>query len=293
MSARAAGISYEALCLQPDRRRGARRSRRGRGDEGGRLTRWPLRRCRAQLGRRRCRRRAPDERDRRRVRRARGAAARRRRRSSGSRASRSSRSARSRVEGDVARNSVSTIRANAAPQLAGNFLTIDLGAVRRAFESVPWVRLAIVRRVWPNRLRVRLEEHRPVALWGSDERRRQARQQLRRGLRGQRRRRRGRRPADARRPRRQLGARAGDARPDRRRARAARRAHRAAVALGPRLVAGDARQRRRDRARPRQRRRAARARGALRRDGRRGDRRATTGRSSRPTCATPTATRCA
>jgi cell division protein FtsQ len=72
------------------------------------------------------------------------------------------------VEGDVGHNSVSTIRANAAPQLRGNFLTIDLASVQRAFESVPWVRLAIVRRVWPNRLRVRLEEHRPVALWGSD-----------------------------------------------------------------------------------------------------------------------------
>jgi cell division protein FtsQ len=72
------------------------------------------------------------------------------------------------VEGDVARNSVSTIRANALPKLAGNFLTMDLAAARRAFESVPWVRLAVVRRVWPNRLRVRLEEHRPVALWGAD-----------------------------------------------------------------------------------------------------------------------------
>jgi cell division protein FtsQ len=69
------------------------------------------------------------------------------------------------VDGDVARNSVSTIRANAAPRIAGNFLTLDLGAVRRAFESVPWVRRAVVQRVWPNRLRVRLEEHRPVALW--------------------------------------------------------------------------------------------------------------------------------
>jgi len=69
------------------------------------------------------------------------------------------------VDGDVGRNSVSTIRANAAPRLAGNFLTLDLGAVRRAFESVPWVRRAVVQRVWPNRLRVRLEEHRPVALW--------------------------------------------------------------------------------------------------------------------------------
>jgi cell division protein FtsQ len=73
------------------------------------------------------------------------------------------------VDGDVARNSVSTIRANAAPRLAGNFLTLDLGAVRRAFESVPWVRHAVVQRVWPNRLRVRLEEHRPVALWSGGE----------------------------------------------------------------------------------------------------------------------------
>ena len=73
------------------------------------------------------------------------------------------------VDGDVGRNSVSTIRANAAPRLAGNFLTIDLPAVRRAFESVPWVRRAVVQRVWPNRLRVRLEEHRPVALWGGGE----------------------------------------------------------------------------------------------------------------------------
>jgi cell division protein FtsQ len=69
------------------------------------------------------------------------------------------------VDGDVTRNSVSTIRANAAPRLAGSFLTLDLAAVRRAFESVPWVRHAVVQRVWPNRLRVRLEEHRPVALW--------------------------------------------------------------------------------------------------------------------------------
>jgi len=69
------------------------------------------------------------------------------------------------VEGDVVRNSASTIRANAAPKLAGNFFTTDLQAGRRAFESVPWVRHAVVRRVWPNRLIAALEEHRPAALW--------------------------------------------------------------------------------------------------------------------------------
>jgi cell division protein FtsQ len=73
-----------------------------------------------------------------------------------------------RIEGDVSRNSVATIRANAAPRLAGNFFTLDLVAARRAFESVPWVRQAVVSRVWPNRLAVRLEEHRAAALWGTD-----------------------------------------------------------------------------------------------------------------------------
>jgi len=73
-----------------------------------------------------------------------------------------------RVEGEVTRNSVSTIRANALPQMTGNFFTLDMARAQRAFESVPWVRQAIVRRVWPNRLAVQLEEHHAVALWSEE-----------------------------------------------------------------------------------------------------------------------------
>jgi cell division protein FtsQ len=69
------------------------------------------------------------------------------------------------LQGDMARNSVPTIRANAAPQLAGNFFSVDLQAGRAAFETVPWVRRAVVRRVWPDVLAVRLEEHRAAAIW--------------------------------------------------------------------------------------------------------------------------------
>jgi cell division protein FtsQ len=72
-----------------------------------------------------------------------------------------------RVEGEVLRNSESTIRANAVHRLTGSFLTLDLQSSRAAFESVPWVRRAVVRRVWPMLLSVRLEEHRPVALWAT------------------------------------------------------------------------------------------------------------------------------
>jgi len=69
------------------------------------------------------------------------------------------------LAGDMQRNSVATIRANAAPRLAGNFFSVDLQAAQAAFEAVPWVRRAVVRRVWPDRLRVVLEEHQSAALW--------------------------------------------------------------------------------------------------------------------------------
>ncbi|HSI60145.1 MAG TPA: cell division protein FtsQ/DivIB [Ideonella sp.] len=68
------------------------------------------------------------------------------------------------LEGDVSRNNLNTIRANAAPRLAGSFFTLDLQAARHAFESVPWVRHAVVRRVWPDRLVVQMEEHHAVAI---------------------------------------------------------------------------------------------------------------------------------
>ena len=72
-----------------------------------------------------------------------------------------------RVDGEVQRNSETTIRANAIHRLAGSFLTLDLQKARAAFEAVPWVRRAEVRRIWPMRLAVQLEEHRPVALWAA------------------------------------------------------------------------------------------------------------------------------
>jgi cell division protein FtsQ len=52
-------------------------------------------------------------------------------------------------------------------ELRGNFFTVDLAAARAAFERVPWVRRAQVRRLWPDRLDVALEEHVPFARWGS------------------------------------------------------------------------------------------------------------------------------
>lgn len=65
--------------------------------------------------------------------------------------------------------SPATVRATIAGRLAGNFFFIDLNEVRQLIETVPWVRKAQVRRVWPNTLRVGIEEQQPLAFWNQDE----------------------------------------------------------------------------------------------------------------------------
>lgn len=49
--------------------------------------------------------------------------------------------------------------------VAGNFFTIDLDAVRAAFEKLPWVRHATVRRIWPDGIEVGIEEQSAAARW--------------------------------------------------------------------------------------------------------------------------------
>jgi len=51
------------------------------------------------------------------------------------------------------------------PGLAGGFFSMNLAVVRTGFERLPWVRHADVRRQWPGRLEIALEEHRPAAAW--------------------------------------------------------------------------------------------------------------------------------
>lgn len=54
----------------------------------------------------------------------------------------------------------------------GNFFTVDLDQVKVAFERLPWVRSAQVRRHWPGGVELRLDEYEAAAYWknaGSDE----------------------------------------------------------------------------------------------------------------------------
>jgi len=60
------------------------------------------------------------------------------------------------------------IRSTVLGKIRGNFFTTNLDTIRHAFEMVPWVRKASVRREWPDRLIITLEEHTPLGTWGED-----------------------------------------------------------------------------------------------------------------------------
>jgi len=69
------------------------------------------------------------------------------------------------IAGDLRHVSRAAIRGAIAGRLVGNFFTMRLADSRAAFETIPWVASASVRRVWPDRLVVTLVERRAVGTW--------------------------------------------------------------------------------------------------------------------------------
>jgi len=72
------------------------------------------------------------------------------------------------LQGDVTHVTREQAQGAANASAAGTFISVDLDAVRRAFESLPWVRKVEVRRQWPDRIQVSIEEHVALARWGVD-----------------------------------------------------------------------------------------------------------------------------
>ncbi len=63
----------------------------------------------------------------------------------------------------VTRQQIESIVLN---EVRGNFLTVNLDALREAFKDLPWVRAAKIQRSWPSGLKVMLEEYTAFAYWG-------------------------------------------------------------------------------------------------------------------------------
>lgn len=53
-------------------------------------------------------------------------------------------------------------------RIRGNFFAVSGDEVRAGIETLPWVRRASVRKVWPDRLEVSIEEHVALARWADD-----------------------------------------------------------------------------------------------------------------------------
>ena len=70
------------------------------------------------------------------------------------------------VQGQVQHQSEVVLRAHMAHRLNGTFVNINLKEVSAVVEELPWVRRAEVHRVFPNRLRMVIEEHQGAAWWG-------------------------------------------------------------------------------------------------------------------------------
>lgn len=71
------------------------------------------------------------------------------------------------VDGELHHVSREQVKLIVAKHLKGNFFTLDLINARNAFEKLPWARNVSVRRRWPDKLEVVIEEHEALARWGS------------------------------------------------------------------------------------------------------------------------------
>lgn len=70
------------------------------------------------------------------------------------------------VAGQLEHVTAEQLAAVAKHAVQGTFFTLDLERARRQFEKLPWVRKVEVRRQWPARLELEVEEHVALARWG-------------------------------------------------------------------------------------------------------------------------------
>jgi cell division protein FtsQ len=71
-----------------------------------------------------------------------------------------------RIDGSTRHVTLEQVEAIAQRDIRGTFFTLDLARLRGSFEKLPWVRKVDIRRSWPDRIDVAIEEHQPLARWG-------------------------------------------------------------------------------------------------------------------------------
>ncbi len=72
------------------------------------------------------------------------------------------------IQGNIQHLQKQDVETEVVSHLGSGFFLIDLPAIRSELRKLPWVKDAAVRRAWPDRLVVEVEEQIPIARWGSD-----------------------------------------------------------------------------------------------------------------------------
>lgn len=72
------------------------------------------------------------------------------------------------IQGNIQHLRKQDVETEVVSHLGSGFFLIDLSAIRSELRELPWVKDAAVRRAWPDRLIVEVEEQIPVARWGYD-----------------------------------------------------------------------------------------------------------------------------
>ncbi len=73
------------------------------------------------------------------------------------------------IKGDIFHSDVSSIKNKVISNVDGNFYSINLVKTKKIFETMPWVRQAVVKRVYPDQIEVRFSEYKSKAIWGARE----------------------------------------------------------------------------------------------------------------------------
>jgi cell division protein FtsQ len=57
------------------------------------------------------------------------------------------------------------LKSTVMPELQNGFFHVNVKEIQQEVDQLPWVHRAVVRRVWPNTVVIKIQEQHPIALW--------------------------------------------------------------------------------------------------------------------------------
>ncbi|MFL0804421.1 MAG: cell division protein FtsQ/DivIB [Agarilytica sp.] len=72
------------------------------------------------------------------------------------------------IEGEFRFVSRESLQQLISSRLDGSFVDLNLHEVKTAIEANPWIDSVLIERIWPDSLKLKIEEHTPIARWNKN-----------------------------------------------------------------------------------------------------------------------------